>query len=76
MVSTTLLLAQLCLYLNLNVEEDLLRAQEESCIPDVAISGLLEKLPVKVPVVLSFCGGWALTSEEPNGHHDLFLQNS
>lgn len=54
MVSTIVLLAQLFTYLNPNVEEDLPRTQEESHIPGIVISGLLEKLPVKVPVVLSF----------------------
>lgn len=54
MVSTTVLLAQFFTYLNPNVEEDLPRAQEESRISGTVISGLLEKLPVKVPVVLSF----------------------
>lgn len=56
-----------------DVEEDLPRAQERGAIFQVAdTSGLLEKLPVKVPVVLS---SGALISEELNGHHDLFLQN-
>lgn len=65
MVSPALLLAQLFMDLNPNVE-DLPRVQE-SHIPGIVISGLLEKLPVKVPVVLSFLRGWALVSEELNG---------
>lgn len=54
MVSTALLLAQLVMSLNPDVEEDLPRAQEESCIPGIVTSRLLEKLPVKV--VLSLWG--------------------
>lgn len=74
MVSTTVLV-QLFMCLNPNVEEDLPRAQEESHVPDIVISGLLEKLSLKVAVVKSFWV-WALASEELSGHHDLFLQNS
>lgn len=36
-VSITLLLAELFMYLNLNVEEDLPRAQEENHIPGIVI---------------------------------------
>lgn len=56
-VSTTFFLAQLLMYLDPDVEEDLPREQEGSQIPDTVISGLFENLPVEVPVVLSF---WAL----------------
>lgn len=56
-MSTTFFLAQLLMYLDPDVEEDLPREQEGSQIPDTVISGLFEKLPVEVPVVLSF---WAL----------------
>lgn len=75
MVSTTILLARLFMYLNPNVEEDLPRAQEENHVPDIVISGPLEKLSLKVPAVQSFWV-WAFASEELKGHHDLFLQNS
>lgn len=53
-MSTTFFLAQLLMYLDPDVEEDLPREQEGSQIPDTVISGLFEKLPVEVPVVLSF----------------------
>lgn len=56
-MSTTFFLAQLLMYLDPDVEEDLPREQEGSQIPDTVISGLFENLPVEVPVVLSF---WAL----------------
>lgn len=36
------------------MEEDLPRAQEGSHLPDVVISGLLEKLSVKVAVLSSW----------------------
>lgn len=75
MVSTAVLLVQLFTCLNPNVEEDLPRAQEESHVPGIVISGLLGKLSLKVAVVKSFWV-WALASEELNGHHALFLQNS
>lgn len=74
-VSTAIFLVQLFMYLNPNVEEDLPRAQKESHVPDIVISGHLEKKSLKVPVVQSFWV-WALASEELKGHHDLFLQNS
>lgn len=54
-MSTTFFLAQLLMYLDPDVEEDLPREQEGSQIPDTVISGLFENLPVEVPVVLSFC---------------------
>lgn len=56
-MSTTFFLAQLLMYLDPDVEEDLPREQEGGQIPDTVISGLFENLPVEVPVVLSF---WAL----------------